>query len=106
MASKKSKLTPEERDVKLNLLMNDKSWRLDETGRDAIKKQFVFKDFNEAFGFMTRIALKADKMDHHPEWTNVYNKVDITLSSHDVNGLSERDILMANFIEHCYHTTK
>lgn len=68
-------------------------------GRDAIYKEFLFKDFNEGFGFMTRIALKADKMDHHPEWFNVYNKVQITLSTHDVSGLSERDIILANFIE-------
>ena len=70
-------------------------------GRDAIYKEFVFKDFNQAFGFMTRIALKADKMDHHPEWFNVYNKVQITLSSHDVAGLSSRDVMLAKFIESC-----
>ena len=68
-------------------------------GRDAISKKFVFADFNEAFGFMTRVALKAEKMDHHPEWFNVYNRVDITLSSHDANGLSMRDVKLASFIE-------
>jgi len=68
-------------------------------GRDAIYKEFLFKDFNQAFGFMTRVALYADKVDHHPEWFNVYNKVQITLSSHDVSGLSQRDIKAANFIE-------
>ena len=68
-------------------------------GRDAIKKQFLFGDFNEAFGFMTRVALKADKMDHHPEWFNVYNRVEVTLSTHDCQGLSERDIKLATFIE-------
>lgn len=68
-------------------------------GRDAIKKLFVFKDFNEAFGFMTRIALKADKMDHHPEWFNVYNRVEVTLSTHECQGLSERDVKLATFIE-------
>jgi len=69
--------------------------------RDAIFKSFQFKNFNDAFGFMTHIAMQAEKMDHHPEWFNVYNKVEITLSSHDVSGLSERDIRMAKFIEEC-----
>lgn len=68
-------------------------------GRDAISKTFKFADFNEAFGFMTRVALLADKMDHHPEWFNVYNKVEITLTTHDVDGLSELDHKMALFIE-------
>lgn len=67
-------------------------------GRDAIYKEFIFKNFNEAFGFMTRVALLADKMDHHPEWFNVYNKVQVTMSSHDCGGLSARDIKLANFI--------
>lgn len=67
--------------------------------RDAIKKQFKFMDFNEAFGFMTRVALKADQMNHHPEWFNVYNTVDITLSTHDCGGLSDKDVTLANFIE-------
>lgn len=73
MANKTS-LTKEEREQKLAPLLG-KSWRMDETGRDAIKKDFQFKNFNEAFGFMARVALKAEKMDHHPEWFNVYNKV-------------------------------
>lgn len=68
-------------------------------GRDAIFKEFHFKDFNRAFGFMTRVALQAEKLDHHPEWFNVYNKVHITLSTHECTGLSERDINLASFIE-------
>ena len=68
-------------------------------GRDAIKKQFMFANFNEAFGFMTRVALKAETMNHHPEWFNVYNKVDIVLSTHDVGGLSDKDVTLATFID-------
>lgn len=64
-------------------------------GRDAITKKFVFKDFNQAFGFMTRAALVAEKMDHHPEWFNVYKTVEVTLSTHDAGGLTERDITLA-----------
>ncbi len=67
--------------------------------RDAIQKSFRFQDFNEAFGFMGRIALMAEKMDHHTEWFNVYNRVDITLSTHDAGGVSERDIALAKFID-------
>ena len=65
----------------------------------AITRAFRFKDFNEAFGFMTRVALYADKADHHPEWSNVYNKVEIRLTTHDAGGLSRRDLDMAAFIE-------
>lgn len=68
------------------------------TDRDAIYKEFMFKNFNEAFGFMTRVALLADKMDHHPEWFNVYNKVQVTMSTHDCGGLSQRDVKMATFM--------
>lgn len=67
--------------------------------RDAIQKLVTLKDFNEAFGFMSRVALRAEKMNHHPEWSNVYNKVDITLVSHDVKGLSMRDMRLAKFID-------
>lgn len=68
-------------------------------GRDAAYKEFTFSDFNAAFGFMTRVALAADKADHHPEWFNVYNRVQITLTTHDAGGLSERDVSLAKFIE-------
>ena len=68
-------------------------------GRDAIQKSYRFKDFTEAFGFMTRVALLAEKADHHPEWFNVYNKVDIVLTTHDADGLSLRDIKLAKAID-------
>ena len=68
-------------------------------GRDAIGKTFRFADFNGAFAFMCRVALYAEKMDHHPEWFNVYNRVDIVLSSHDAGGVTERDLRLARFIE-------
>jgi 4a-hydroxytetrahydrobiopterin dehydratase len=90
-----TKLSGEARGKRLAELQG---WRTVD-GRDAIAKSFEFKDFNQAFAFMTRIALMAEKMNHHPEWSNVYNKVDITLSSHDVGGLSERDIRLAKFID-------
>ncbi|MES2988404.1 MAG: 4a-hydroxytetrahydrobiopterin dehydratase [Pseudomonadota bacterium] len=67
--------------------------------RDAITRRFTFKDFNEAFGFMTRVALIAEKADHHPEWSNVWNRVDVLLTTHDVDGLSIRDIQMATAID-------
>ncbi|OUC39565.1 4a-hydroxytetrahydrobiopterin dehydratase [Trichinella nativa] len=96
-----SLLNDQEREQHLNELIGQ-GWKLQEK-RDAIQKLFTFGDFNEqtpqAFGFMTQIALKAEKMNHHPEWFNVYNKVDITLSTHDCNGLSMKDITLGKFIE-------
>ena len=68
-------------------------------GRKIHKFPLCFKDFNQAFGFMTRVALKADKMDHHPEWFNVYNRVEVTLSTHDCSGLSQNDIKLAKFMD-------
>ncbi|WP_139974956.1 MULTISPECIES: 4a-hydroxytetrahydrobiopterin dehydratase [Brucella/Ochrobactrum group] len=65
-------------------------------GREAIAKSFKFKDFNAAFGFMTRAALHAEKLDHHPEWFNVYNRVDVTLATHSENGVTELDIKLAH----------
>jgi len=70
-------------------------------GRDAIGKSFAFADFNAAFAFMTRVALKAEAMDHHPEWSNVYNRVDVVLSTHDAGGVSAKDIALAQFIDRC-----
>jgi 4a-hydroxytetrahydrobiopterin dehydratase len=68
-------------------------------GRDAIAKTFTFKNFSEAFGFMTRVALVAEKLDHHPEWFNVYKTVDVTLSTHDAGGLTERDVALAQAMD-------
>jgi len=68
-------------------------------GRDAITKKFVFRDFNAAFGFMTRAALVAEKMDHHPEWFNVYKTVEVTLSTHDAGGVTELDVQLASAMD-------
>jgi 4a-hydroxytetrahydrobiopterin dehydratase len=68
-------------------------------GRDALQKTFKFKSFSEAWGFMSRVALAAEKLNHHPEWFNVYNRVDITLTTHDCGGLSELDVKLAKRID-------
>ncbi len=68
-------------------------------GKDAIAKRFSFQSFNEAFGWMTRVALIAEKMDHHPEWFNVYRHVDVTLTTHDADGVTERDIALAETMD-------
>lgn len=73
-------------------------WREIE-GRDAIARLFEFKDFSETFAFMTRVAMQAEKLDHHPEWFNVYNKIDVTLSTHDAGGVTGKDVEMAKAIE-------
>src|SRR5215813_7354302 len=75
-----------------------KDWK-EVPGRDAIQKSFKFADFSEAWGFMTKVALAAEKADHHPEWSNVYNRVEITLSTHDAGGLSAKDIELAKVID-------
>lgn len=68
-------------------------------GRPALQKSFKFKDFNAAFGFMSKVALMAEKMDHHPEWFNVYNKVDVVLTTHDAGGVTDRDLKLAEFMD-------
>ncbi|XP_041338145.1 pterin-4-alpha-carbinolamine dehydratase 2 [Pyrgilauda ruficollis] len=97
MSSQSHWLTTEERN---QVLLDLKASGWSELGeRDAIYKEFNFKNFNQAFGFMTRVALQAEKMNHHPEWFNVYSKVQITLISHDCGGLTKRDVKLAQFID-------
>jgi len=78
--------------------LSDLEGRAEVDGRDAISRSFRFSDFNAAFGFMARVALKAEAMDHHPEWFNVYNRVEVTLATHDASGVTEKDITLARFI--------
>ena len=89
------KLTGEARKAALSALAG---WR-EVKERDAIAKSFRFPDFTIAWSFMNQVAQQADKMDHHPEWSNIYNKVDITLTTHECGGLSARDIALARFID-------
>jgi 4a-hydroxytetrahydrobiopterin dehydratase len=89
------RLKPEDRAAGLKQL---KDWHLCD-GREAITKSFRFHNFREAFGFMTQVALMAEKMNHHPEWSNVYRTVDITLATHDVGGLSQLDLNLAAEID-------
>ena len=88
-------LSPEERETWLRALPN---WSLSREGK-AIERKLEFADFSEAFGFMARVAIMAEKRDHHPEWFNVYNRVEITLTTHDAGGLSLRDVKMARRID-------
>ena len=88
-------LSTEERETWLRALPN---WALSREGK-AIERKLEFADFSEAFGFMTRVAIMAEKLDHHPEWFNVYNSVEITLTTHDAGGLSLRDVKMARRID-------
>jgi len=89
------KLTGDARKAALARL---KGWS-EVAGRDAITKKFVFKDFNQAFGFMSRAALVSENMDHHPEWFNVYKTVEVTLSTHDAGGLTDRDVKLAEAMD-------
>jgi 4a-hydroxytetrahydrobiopterin dehydratase len=74
-------------------------WSKLEGERDAIQRTFKFKDFNAAFGFMTRVAIRAEQLDHHPEWFNVYNRVEVTLTTHDADGVTELDVTLARFMD-------
>ena len=87
-------LTPEQRAAALDELDD---WDYDDS-RDGLARQFIFADFSEAFAFMTRVALLAEVHDHHPEWSNVWNRVDILLTTHDAAGLSDRDVILARAI--------
>jgi 4a-hydroxytetrahydrobiopterin dehydratase len=79
-------------------LKKNKGWK-QVKGRDALQKSFKFSDFKEAFGFMTRVALAAEQMNHHPEWFNVYNKVDVVLSTHDAGGVTEIFFMVEKFMD-------
>ena len=79
-----------------------KSWKSTNDKREAITKDFKFSDFKNAFSFMTSIALKAEEIGHHPEWFNVYNKVKITLTTHDIQGLSDKDVALGKYIDNQY----
>lgn len=89
------RLDPEARSAALKGLSG---WS-DVPGRDAIQKTYTFKTFNQAFGFMSRAALKAEKMDHHPEWFNVYNRVEVILTTHSADGVTDLDITLATFMD-------
>lgn len=83
-----------------NALKDLSDWAfVNDAGRDTIQRKFTFKDFNAAFGFMTRAALLAEKMNHHPEWFNVWNRVEVTLTTHDSGGVTEKDIKMAKAMD-------
>ena len=90
-----TKLTESER---AEALASIGDWSLVD-GRDAITRTFQFKDFNAAFGFMSRVALKAEQMDHHPEWFNVYNRVEVTLTTHDADGVTALDVELAGYMD-------
>jgi 4a-hydroxytetrahydrobiopterin dehydratase len=93
------KIEGQEREAALATL---EGWALAQ-GRDAIRKRFVFRDFSAAFGWMTRVAMVAEKMDHHPEWSNVYRTVEVTLATHDAGGLTGLDIELAQTMDRLAH---
>ena len=80
------------------------AWSPADGDRDAIRRTFRFADFNTAFAFMARVAMRAEQLDHHPEWFNVYNRVDVTLATHDVDGVSELDVTLAAFMDQAAET--
>lgn len=96
------KLTPE---IAAKMLATLPAWSHDEQ-RGAISRSFAFADFVQAFAFMTQVALTAEKRDHHPEWSNVYNKVNMTLTTHDANGLTQRDIDLARYADQAFDRFK
>lgn len=100
--AKVEKLGEDERAEALDALAG---WSADVPGRDAIRRTFTFMGFNAAFGFMARVALKAEAMNHHPEWFNVYNRVDVTLTTHDAGGLTELDVKLASFMDQAARET-
>ncbi|MTI08199.1 MULTISPECIES: 4a-hydroxytetrahydrobiopterin dehydratase [Curvivirga] len=81
-----------------NDALKESGWILEDDG-NAINKTFKFKNFSEAFGFMTRVAIRAEKINHHPEWFNVYNRVEVRLTTHDTGGLSELDQKLAKYMD-------
>ena len=89
----------------MNKLPTPANWMREEK-RDAITRELVFPDFNRAFAFMAQVALAAEKADHHPEWSNVYNKVRVTLSTHDAGGVTQKDLDLARFIDAAYARLK
>ena len=83
----------------LKILSN---WEVTKDNREAVKKNFKFDNFKITFSFMTMVAMKAEQINHHPEWSNVYNQVTIILTTHDLNGLSNKDVELGQFIDDCY----
>src|SRR5436190_13181825 len=98
LPEREAKMGKLEGQARKSALAELKDWR-ELPGRDAITRKFVFRDFNEAFGFMARVALVAEKMDHHPEWSNVYKTVEVVLSTHDAGGVTEKDIVLARAMD-------
>ena len=101
-------LNKEQREELVKPLVENRGWNLgdlNDSKRDALTKEFTFKDFITAYGFMTQIAIKSESINHHPEWFNVYNRVRLTWSTHDCSGLSKLDIQMAQFCDLLYTIT-